>query len=966
MLPASSAEPQGFVRIINRSEQAGTVIIHAIDDTGRRSGPVSLSLESMQTKHLSSDDLERGSSSKGLSEGIGDGTGYWRLELSSDLPIEPVAYVRAEDGFLADVHEAAVEETRGSMRYRVPIFNPASNESARSHLRLINPGERSARIVISGLDDLGERPPGGDVSLDLDAGAARMVTAQQLEEGGAGLSGRFGDGTGKWQLNVSSSSPIQVMSLIRNASGLVANLSRGQTEAPAATPPPPPSLQPDLVVQSPTVSTTSPDAGQTFRAGMSVRNQGNRGSAATTLRVYRSSDATISTGDVQVGAYELDGLAPSGAISMSITLTAPLEAGTYHYGACVDVVSGESDTTNNCSSAVAVTVPGAIGSQPDLVVESATVNSANPDAGQAITLGATVRNRGEEASAPTTLRWFRSADATISTADAQLGTSAVSGLAAAGSSDESIGLNAPRSAGTYYYGACVTSVPGESDTTNNCSSAVTVTVPSTPVPPSSLYGAFALHLRSCGDGGDYSVGLVVDKATEREALDAAHQACQDDGGGADRCFAVSFRRCLAIGFGVGGRGGDCSLGQGQGATRAEAEAARLSFCADRQGFTDCSIVASACNSRTPPPPPGNQPDLVVESPTASSASPGAGQTITLGATVRNQGNGISTPTTLRYYRSPDATISAADTEVGSSAVSGLAAAETADTSVDASAPPSAGTYHYGACVDPVSGESDSANNCSSAVTVVVPQTPATLPDLVVESPSVSNNSPDAGETLTLSATVRNEGDGDSAPTTLRYYRSGDATISTADTLVDTDTVTGLAADGTSSESVGLTAPLSAGTYYYGACVDVVSGESDTTNNCSSAVTVTVPSTPVPPSSPYGAFALHLRSCGDGGDHAVGLVVDKTTEREALDAAHQACQDDGGSADRCFAVSFRRCLAIGFGIGGRGNDCSLGQGQGATLAEAEADRLSFCTDRQGFTDCSIVASACNSRDDEVTE
>ena len=37
-------------------------------------------------------------------------------------------------------------------------------------------------------------------------------------------------------------------------------------------------------------------------------------------------------------------------------------------------------------------------------------------------------------------------------------------------------MTAPSTVGTYYYGACVGSVTGESDTTNNCSSSVTVTV----------------------------------------------------------------------------------------------------------------------------------------------------------------------------------------------------------------------------------------------------------------------------------------------------------------------------------------------------------------------------------------------------------------------------------------------------------------------------------------------------------
>ena len=41
-----------------------------------------------------------------------------------------------------------------------------------------------------------------------------MLSAQQLEEGDTGFSGRFGNGAGKWQLFVSADRPIQVMSLL--------------------------------------------------------------------------------------------------------------------------------------------------------------------------------------------------------------------------------------------------------------------------------------------------------------------------------------------------------------------------------------------------------------------------------------------------------------------------------------------------------------------------------------------------------------------------------------------------------------------------------------------------------------------------------------------------------------------------------------------------------------------------------
>ena len=73
---------------------------------------------------------------------------------------------------------------------------------------------------------------------------------------------------------------------------------------------------------------------------------------------------------------------------------------------------------------------------------------------------------------------------------------------------------------------------------------------------------------------------------------------------------------------------------------------------------------------------------------------------------------------------------------------------------------------------------------------------------------------------------------------LRYYRSTDETITSSDTSEGTDDVGVLSASATSEESISLTAP-SPGTYYYGACVEAVTDESDTTNNCSTFVRITV-------------------------------------------------------------------------------------------------------------------------------
>lgn len=62
------------------------------------------------------------------------------------------------------------------------------------------------------------------------------------------------------------------------------------------------------------------------------------------------------------------------------------------------------------------------------------------------------------------------------------------------------------------------------------------------------------------------------------------------------------------------------------------------------------------------------------------------------------------------------------------------------------------------------------------------------PDLVVDPPTVDSSNPTAGARFSLSTTVHNRGNGRSASTTLRYYRSADATITTGDTEVDTDRV----------------------------------------------------------------------------------------------------------------------------------------------------------------------------------
>ncbi len=213
---------QGIAHVLNRSAEAGEVGIVAIDDSGRRYGPLRLTIGPNETAHVTSADLENGNADKGLFGATGPGVGDWRLELSSDLDIEALSYVRAWDGLVTAMHDVAPSE---GTRHRVPIFIPADNWDQESRLRLINPGREPAEVAITGIDSRGEAP-GDGVAVTLPAGASLTYTAAELESGrGAGLRGSLGDGTGEWRLIVESEQPLLVMSLVSSPTGHLTNLS---------------------------------------------------------------------------------------------------------------------------------------------------------------------------------------------------------------------------------------------------------------------------------------------------------------------------------------------------------------------------------------------------------------------------------------------------------------------------------------------------------------------------------------------------------------------------------------------------------------------------------------------------------------------------------------------------------------------------------------------------------------------
>ena len=227
---------QGLVRVVNRSATAGEVRVKAHDDTQWDYAPLVLPIGAGETVHFDSNDLEQGNPGKGLSGGTGSGQGDWRLELTSDVDIEVLSYVRAWDGLLTAMHDVVPSEAEGT-RHRVAMFNSESSPEQERVLRLINPGSGSAEVAISGMDAQG-RSLGDGVAVTLPAGAARTYTAEELQTGaGAGLRGPLGDGAGEWRLTLESEQPLQVMSLLSSPAGHLSNLSTAPVLVPKTPPP---------------------------------------------------------------------------------------------------------------------------------------------------------------------------------------------------------------------------------------------------------------------------------------------------------------------------------------------------------------------------------------------------------------------------------------------------------------------------------------------------------------------------------------------------------------------------------------------------------------------------------------------------------------------------------------------------------------------------------------------------------
>jgi subtilase family serine protease len=232
------------------------------------------------------------------------------------------------------------------------------------------------------------------------------------------------------------------------------------------------------------------------------------------------------------------------------------------------------------------------------------------------------------------------------------------------------------------------------------------------------------------------------------------------------------------------------------------------------------------------------PDLIVSALTTP-VTAGAGQTITVFETTKNQGAGAAEASTTKFYLSTNFSWGAEDTYIGQRAVPSLSAGASSgpvDTSVTIPLGATAGSYYIIAKTDADGDntESNENNNTNNKLINIGP-------DLVV-SALATPSSAVRGSTITVTDSTKNQGGGDALASTTKLYISANSTWDAGDIYLGERAAPALIAGASNTGSINVTIPegISTGIYSIIAMSDAdgfVAETSEVNNNRVKYVTI---------------------------------------------------------------------------------------------------------------------------------
>lgn len=558
---------------------------------------------------------------------------------------------------------------------------------------------------------------------------------------------------------------------------------------------------PDLTVSTMTVPIAG-GAGQPLVIADTTKNQGGGSAGPSVTQYFLSSNAVLDAADTLVGSRAIPALAGGEVSSGSSTVTIPTGASTgqWYILARVDGDGSVAETveSNNVT-------PRSIQIGPDLTVSSLTV-PASAGAGLSLTLTETTTNSGGGNAEASVTRYYLSSDYALDDSDLLLDTRTVPALAGGAGSSASISLTLPSNldAGTWYLIAKADggeSVTETSELNNTTSRTVVIgpdlvmtalTVPASAGVQQSITISDTIKNQGGGTAGASQIRYFLSDDGNVDPLDTL----------------IGSRDVSALAPGAS------SAGSTVVTIPAATGAGTFFLIAKADGGSSIGEALESNNLIVRSIQIG--PDLAVTNLTAPTTA-GAGQSLTVSDTINNRGGGTAGASVTRYYLSATSTLNGSPVPLGERTVPSLAPGASSSASTVLTIP--AGT---GSGIWYIVAQADADGNVPETLETnnLYARSVQLGPDLVFTNLSVPTYAA-AGQGMTITETVKNQGSGAAGPSVTQYYLSANSTFDGSDQLLGARSVPGLAAGATSSGSTALTIPSGTptGTWYVIAKLD---------------------------------------------------------------------------------------------------------------------------------------------------
>lgn len=864
--PADDVERVSSLRLVNAGADSVDVTITGTDDGGNPSSEVVVSVPGGASRSLTAQELESG----GMFDGaLGDGSGKWRLSVSAEGPITVMNLMEGPMKRLVNLGTAPNVAASGI--HFVPLFPGTSDASGRRGLvRIINRSDRPGTVNIDASDesDADYEP----VTLTLGADVALQFDADDLESGNAdlGLAGGIGPGQGDWRLSLTSDLAIGVLAYVRtDDDGLLTPM---QATAPESG-------------HIHRIATFNPGSNPAQVSRLWLRN---RGTVAAQVTVSGIDDRGVSTGpgarisvapgrtetlaalELEVGGDAFEGMLGDGAGKwrLLVEADAPILA--------MSLLATPTDHLTNLSSVSTNFAPGNGSAFGDRAVGKRIVQGEG-DRHIDFTAADRYRETRDGQATEGTYTYARTGRETASIEfESDDGTSCTAELTFESRISGRIG---PCGATAEVRWRLLEVSRRDQDRITYELTAVIATLPSGVWTPDVVRGA-ALSVSDGMVRVEFENGGYVEVGEHR-------YACRNAGGCIMDAGVVRAGRILSTpSMGVRDFGlvednrSSTGLAHGDGNFYLVDAADRKVYVYDKAGqripARDFDLAASTHTAA------GitfgddrfyvvDELDILDESPRKVFVYDSSGQRL---EEADFEISGVREPLGITYV---DGSLFVAD--AWSKTVFAFGTTGERDTEagfdLDASNLSPRGIAHGNGRFHVVDifedkvyvyrqdGERDAGrdfdlvrgNRFARGIEAVgdefyvvdsrrVFAYPTDRPDLTIEAFSVDDTRPEAGQSLSLRATVRNVGHRRSEATTVSYYRSRDATINTRDDekICDGETcefgLESLAVNANARAVTDAEAPARSGRYYYGVCVEALPEESDP-RNCSDTVRVTV-------------------------------------------------------------------------------------------------------------------------------